>query len=104
MHNVNKVIMQGNLTKDPECKDVTSSKLCRFTLASNREYKDTKEVCFVEVNCWGGLAELVEKYLTKGRPILLEGRLKLDTWEKDGVKMSKHSIVAEEIQFLGTKE
>jgi len=104
MNHLNKSIIQGNLTRDPEYKDLGNSQLCKFTLASNRQYKEQEETCFVDIIAWGKLAELCSKYLLKGKPVLIEGRLQLDTWEKDGQKRSKHVIVANEVVFLPTKE
>jgi len=105
MNHLNKIIIQGNLVKDPELKDLGNSQLCKFTLASNRQYKDQEETCFIDIIAWGKLAELCDKYLLKGKPVLIEGRLQQDTWEtKDGDKRSKHVIVANEVVFLPTKQ
>ena len=100
--------MIGNLTRDPELKKVgTGQSVCRFNLACNRQFKNkvsgamTQEVCFVDVDVWGAQAETSKEYLAKGRPVLVEGRLKLDSWqEADGTKRSKHSIVADRVTFL----
>ena len=101
MNHLNKTIIQGNLTRDPEHKDLGSSQLCKFTLASNREYKEKKETCFVDIITWGNLASVCDKYLSKGRHVLVEGRLKLDEWEaKDGTKRNRLTIVANEVVFL----
>ena len=99
--NINKIIIQGNVVKDPELKEFTNSKVCKFILASNREFKETKEVLFVDVDVWGNLAELCIKCLAKGKPVLVEGRLKQESWlNKDGQKMNKLTIVANEVIFL----
>ena len=101
MNHLNKTIIQGNLVKDPDFKDLGSSQLCKFTLASNREYTEKKETCFVDIVTWGHLASICDKYLSKGRHVLVEGRLKLDTWEaNDGTKRSKLTIIANEVVFL----
>ena len=101
MDNINRVIIQGNLTKSPECKDVGEARLCKVSLASNREYKGEKETCFVETYCWGGLNKVIEKYLTKGSPVLIEGRLKLDSWtSKEGENRHKHVIIIEQLVML----
>ena len=98
---MNKVIIQGNLTKDPECKDVGETRLCKISLASNREYKDTKETCFVEAYAWGNINKVIEQYLNVGSHVLLEGRLKLDSWvSKEGENRHKHVIVVENLTML----
>lgn len=105
MNHLNKVIIQGNLVKSPEYKDLGSSQLCKFSLANNRSYKDKEEVCYADITAWGHLAELCDKYLEKGSPVLVEGRLKQDKWETpDGQKRSRLTIVANEVVFLPTKE
>lgn len=110
MASYNRIIMIGNLTRDPELKKVgTGQSVCRFNLASNRQFKNkvsgalTQEVCFIDVDVWGAQAETSKEYLAKGRPVLVEGRLKLDSWqEADGTKRSKHSIVADRVTFLNS--
>ena len=110
MANYNRIIMMGNLTRDPEHKQLASGQaVCRLGLASNRQFKNkqtgtmVQEVCFVDVDVWGAQAESCRQFLTKGRPVLVEGRLKLDTWqEQDGTKRSKHFSVADRVTFLGT--
>ena len=106
MSSFNRVIVMGNLTRDPELKQLDSGQsVCRLGLAINRQYKNNQgamvqEVCYVDVDLWGAQAESSNKYLQKGRLVLVEGRLKLDTWETDGQKRSKHSIAGEKITFL----
>lgn len=102
--------MMGNLTRDPEHKQLSSGQaVCRLGLASNRQFKNkqtgamVQEVCFIDVDVWGPQAESCRQYLSKGRAVLVEGRLKLDTWqETDGAKRSKHSIVADRVTFLSS--
>lgn len=101
--------MAGNLTRDPELTQLSSGQaVCRLSLASNRQFKNkaglaTQEVCFVDVEVWGPQAESSHKYLQKGRPVLIEGRLKLNTWkEADGQQRSKHVIVADRVIFLAS--
>jgi len=108
MASFNRVIMMGNLTRDPEQRTLPSGQMvCRFGLACNRSFKNrqtgsvTQEVCFIDVDVWGPQAETCQQYLSKGRSVLVEGRLKLDSWEQEGQKRSKHSIVAERVTFLG---
>jgi single-strand DNA-binding protein len=110
MASYNRVIMMGNLTRDPEHKQLSSGQaVCRFGLASNRQFKNkqtgtmVQEVCFIDVDVWGPQAESCRQYLSKGRSVLVEGRLKLDTWqENDGAKRSKHTIVADRVTFLAS--
>lgn len=98
--NLNKIIMMGNLTRDPESKQFSNSSVCKFGIAVNRKSKTTDEVCFVDVIAWGQLAEVCQKYLVKGKPVLVEGRLKLEQWEKDGKQNSRHVIILENMQMI----
>lgn len=108
MAGYNRVIMVGNLTRDPELRQLQSgAQICRLSIASNRQFKDrqtgatNQEVCFIDVDVWGAQAESCKQYLQKGRPVLVEGRLKLDNWkDAEGQPRSKYSIVASMVQFL----
>lgn len=106
MASLNKVLLIGNLTRDPEIRYTsTGTAVTDLRLASNRRYKsatgeDKEEVVYVTVSVWGRQAETSGEYLSKGSPVLIEGRLRLDEWEKDGQKMSKLGVVAERVQFL----
>lgn len=107
MATLNKVLMIGNLTRDPELRYTQGgAAVCKFGLAVSRQFtgKDgekKEEVCFVDIDVWQKLAEICAEYLKKGSPVFVEGRLRLDRWEdKDGGKRSKLSITAENIQFL----
>jgi single-strand DNA-binding protein len=110
MASFNRIIIAGNLTRDPEYKQLQSGQgVCRLGLASNRQFKnrqtDTQiqEVCYVDVDVWGPQADSCNKFLQKGRPVLIEGRLKFDTWQDaQGQTRSKHSIVADRVVFLGS--
>jgi single-strand DNA-binding protein len=112
MANVNKVILIGNLTRDPQLKYLPSqTAVAEFGLATNRRYKtasgeDREEVCFVDCSAFGRTAELINQYCQKGRPLYIEGRLKFDSWEdkQGGGKRSKLSVVVENFQFLGGRE
>ena len=99
----NKVILVGNLTRDPELRYTPSgTAVTNFGIATNRRWgEDKEEVFFGEVNAWGKLAEICEQYLKKGSQCLVEGRLKTEQWEYEGKKMSKTRIVADNIRFLG---
>jgi len=110
MANVNVVILAGNLTRDPEIRYTPSGMaVAQLGVAVNRKFKDSKtnemreEVTFVDVELWGKQAETAKQYLSKGRPVLIEGRLKLDQWDdkQTGQKRSKLKVVGERIQFLG---
>lgn len=99
--------MLGNLTRDPELRQLPSGQsVCRLGVASNRQFKNrqdgttSQEVCFVDVDVWGPQGESCDKFLQKGRQILIEGRLKFDSWEQEGQRRSKHFIVAERVTFL----
>ena len=102
MASFNRIILAGNLTRDPEFKEVGTSSVCKFGFATNRKVKDNNEVMFIDVECWGSVAELCNKYLKKGRNVLVEGRLTQQDWvdKATGANRSKHSIVASAVQFL----
>jgi single-strand DNA-binding protein len=108
MANLNKVIMIGRLTKDPELSNLPSGTAkCEMRIASNRTWKDRdgekqNKVCYVDVLTWGRTAENCAQYLEKGREIMVEGRLDYSEWEnKEGQHRSKHQVVADQVQFLG---
>lgn len=106
----NRVVMVGNLTRDPELKQLPSGQsVCRLNVASNRQFRNrqtgdmVQEVCYVDVDVWGAQAESSSNYLQKGRQVLIEGRLKLDSWQDaEGNNRSKHSIVADRVVFLSS--
>ncbi|MGB2601366.1 MAG: single-stranded DNA-binding protein [Candidatus Omnitrophota bacterium] len=107
---LNKVFLMGNLTRDPELRYVPSgAAVANFTLAVNRLYKDNagekkEDVSFIRVVVWGKMAEICGEYLTKGRPVLVEGRLKSRSWEdQSGQKRSALDVVAVNVQFIGPK-
>src|SRR4051812_214773 len=112
MPSVNKVILIGNLTRDPQSRQVpTQSMVTEFGLAMNRKFKgqdgeDREEVCFVDCAAFGRQAEVIQKYCKKGKSLYVEGRLRYDSWEdKNGHgKRSKLSVVVENFQFLGGKD
>jgi single-strand DNA-binding protein len=111
MASFNKVILMGNLTRDPEIKQSASGvKVADLGLAVTETWRDrngqTKETtCFVDVVVWDKLAELCGQYLTKGRPILVEGRLQMDEWEtQQGEKRRKLRVRADTVKFLGTSQ
>jgi single-strand DNA-binding protein len=101
----------GNLTRNPEIKySPKGTAIADIGLAINRTWKDENgekidEVTYVDVTCWGRLAELAEQYLKKGRPVFIEGRLQLDSWDdkQTGQKRSRLRVIAENLQFLGSR-
>ena len=111
MASFNKVILMGNLTRDPETR-VTAAGLtiCKLGLAVSRVYstKDgerKEETTFVDIDAFGKQAEVITKYMRKGKPIMIEGRLRLDQWEgQDGQKRSKLNVVMETFQFVGSRD
>ena len=113
MASFNKVLLMGNLTRDPQLRYLPNSQtaVCEFGLASNRKYKtsageDREEVLFVDCTAWGRPGEVINQYCQKGKPIFVEGHLKLDTWEdkNGGGKRSKISVVVENFQFIGGRD
>ena len=107
MASLNKVLLMGNLTRDPELRFTAGgSAVANFGLAVNRKYKQGDEwkedVCFVEITVWGKLAENCTEYLSKGRSVFVDGRLNFSSWEaKDGQKRNKLDVVANTVDFLG---
>ena len=108
MASFNKVMLMGNLTRDPELRYTSNgSAVTSFGLAVNRKFKQGDEwkedVCFVDITVWGKQGENCAEYLSKGRPAFVEGRLQYSTWESDGQKKSKLDVVANTVQFLGSR-
>ncbi len=108
MASFNKVMLMGNLTRDPELRyTANGSAVANFGLAMNRKYKVgdelKEEVCYVEITVWGRQGENCAEYLSKGRPAFVEGYLKFSTWESDGQKRNKLEVVANTVQFLGSR-
>lgn len=112
MASFNKVILVGNLTRDPELRYTPKgTAIAKIGIAVNRVWTNEagekkEEVTFVDVDIFGRTAENVGQYMRKGRPILIEGRLKLDQWDdkQSGQKRQKLGVVAEAVQFLGSKD
>lgn len=108
MANYNKVILAGNLTRDPQLKYLPSqTAVCEFGLAINHRWRSQdgeqrEDTCFIDCSIFGKQAETFNQYMTKGRSVLIEGRLQLDRWEsQDGQKRSKHHVNVQSFQFLG---
>jgi len=112
MASFNKVILMGNLTRDPETRYTPKgTAVSDIGMAINRVWTNDsgqkqEETTFVEVTLWGRQAEIAQQYLQKGRPLFVEGRLQMETWEdkQTGQKRSKLKIVAENIQLLGSRD
>ena len=106
MASFNRVILVGNMTRDPELRYISSgTAVSDIGLAVNDRVKKgdqwVEETTFVDVTLWGRTAEIANEYLSKGSPVLIEGRLKLDRWEKEGQKHSKLKVIGERLQMLG---
>ncbi|MFO0820386.1 MAG: single-stranded DNA-binding protein [Pirellulales bacterium] len=110
MASFNRVILVGNLTRDVELKYLQSgTAVGEFGLAINDRRKTAAgdwvdETVFVDITLWGRTAEIAGEYLQKGSPVLIEGRLKYDTWEKEGKKYSKLRVVGDKMQMLGARQ
>ncbi|MDA0322766.1 MAG: single-stranded DNA-binding protein [Verrucomicrobia bacterium] len=107
MASLNKVFLIGNLTRDPEVRFVPSgTAVSDLRLAVSRKFRsaageEREETCFVDVVVWGRQAETCGEYLSKGSPLLVDGHLQYDEWEKDGQRHSRIRVVAERTQFIG---
>jgi single-strand DNA-binding protein len=111
MASLNKVLLIGNLTRDPDVRMMTNGRpVCNFGVALNRSYKDAEgnrkdETTFVDVESFGPRAEAIGRFFTKGRAIFIEGRLKLDQWEsKEGEKRSALRVVLDSFEFVDSKQ
>jgi len=111
MPNLNKVMLIGNLTRDPDVKYTTKgTAICDIGMAINRYYsadgERREETTFVDVTLWGRQAEVAGQYLKKGRPVYIEGRLQLDSWDDKttGQKRTKLKIIGEQMQLLGSRD
>jgi len=110
MSNFNQVTLMGNLTRDPSLAYTPSkTAVVEFGLAVNRKWtkqdgSQGEEVLFVECQVYGKRAEVIDKHFEKGSPIFVQGRLKLERWEKDGTSHSRIRVVAENFEFIGSKQ
>lgn len=111
MYSYNRAMFIGYLARDPEVKYLPSGNaVANFSIGVNRTWKDPKtnekkeECSFFNCTAWGKTAENIGKYLTKGKPVFIEGHLRQETWEKDGEKRSAVKVVVDTINFLGTKD
>ena len=111
MASYNKVLLMGNLTRDVDLRQIGNGQsVANIGIAVNRRYKtsageERDETTFVDCEAWGRTAEVTQQYLSKGRPVFIEGRLKLDTWKDSntGENRSKHMVVVESFQFIDSK-
>lgn len=100
---MNKIILIGNLTRDPELTETAQGKkLCRFTIAVGRTF-DKEKTDFFSCTAWEQKAEVIAKYVSKGNKLCVIGRLEINETEKDGVKTRHHNIIVDEIEFLTPK-
>ena len=103
---VNQVILMGNLTRDPELRQTPNGQnVCSFSIALNRSYRDSngewqEATDYVDIVAWGPLGERVAQYLSKGRRVLVQGRLQSRSWEQEGQKRSKVEVLANDVTFL----
>jgi single-strand DNA-binding protein len=105
MSDFNKVVLSGRVTRDAEIKFLSSGNaVCDFGFASNRKFGEKEETTYVDCTIFGKKAESLNQYMVKGKNLILEGRLRLETWEKDGQKRSKLSVVVEDVTFLSSGE
>lgn len=105
---MNRYTAIGNLTKDPVCRDAGESKVCNFSIAIN-EYHYTngtknQSTFYIDVECWNRQAENCTRFLAKGKKVAIEGKLKTNSWEKNGQKFTKFICVADRVHFLGVEE
>ena len=103
---MNKVILLGNLTRDPEMRYTNSgTPVAEITIANNRKVKEKEEVVFVDVTVWGKQAEILTEYFVKGSQILIEGRISQDSWEdkETGKKRTKTFVTCDNFNFTGKK-
>lgn len=107
MASLNRVMLMGNLTRDPELRYTPNgTPVCDFGLAVNRKFTkrdggEVDETCFVDVTMWGKRGAALSEYLGKGDPVFLEGRLTYDSWEHEGQRRSKLKVTAESFEFIG---
>ena len=108
MASYNRIVLMGNLTRDPQLSYTpANTAVCKFGMATNRRWRDRdgnmqEEVCYVDCTAFGQRAETFNRYMSKGRPVLVEGRLQFQQWTaQDGQKRSKHEVVVDNFTFLG---
>lgn len=104
MSDINSVIIVGRLTADPDLRVMSNGKdLCNFSIATNKKWKDGGRVSYFNVTVFGGMARVVQQYCTKGKQVCIDGEIVQERWEKDGKKHSQVKIIADSVQFMGSK-
>jgi single-strand DNA-binding protein len=110
MDSLNRVLLMGNLTKDPELRHLPSGvplvdlRIAMSEKYTNRAGEDVESVCYVDVVAWSAQAEACNRHLSKGSPVMVEGRFQFDQWEKNGEKRSRLCVRADRVQFMGSTE
>jgi single-strand DNA-binding protein len=98
----NKIVLIGNVVKDPESRSVKGTSVTKFRLAVDDQYKKDS-VMYIDVEAWDKQSEFCEKWLKKGKGVIVDGRLCMDTWEKDGQKRSKLYVIVDRMQLIGAR-
>lgn len=105
---MNRYTAIGNLTKDPICREAGESKVCNFSIAINEYHYNgsnkTQSTFYIDVECWNRQAENCTKFLSKGNKVAIEGKLKTNSWEKNGQKITKFICVADRVHFLASED
>lgn len=106
MASYNRIVLMGNVTRNPDVRSIPGSNtaVARTGLAVNRKFKDKEEVLFIDITAFGKTAEIMGEYVVKGAPLLVEGRLSMNSWEQDGVKRTKHEVIIDNMQMLGGRK
>lgn len=100
---VNRTVVQGRFTADPEVKQVGGFSMVEFTVAWSDKYKEREDKCFLRCKAWRGMADFVGQYFKKGQECVVEGKLMTEEWEKDGKKQSRTICNVEKVHFSGSK-
>lgn len=100
---LNKTMIQGRFTADPEVQNRGGFNICEFTVAWSDKYKEVEKKCFLRCKAWRNTADFIGKYFKKGQEVVVEGQLETDSWEKDGQKQSRTILNVEKVHFAGSK-
>lgn len=104
MHDYNRVTLTGRLTRDPVLRTTNGgTSVVEVGFASNSKYNDKEETLYVDLEFWGKAAEIIAEHAAKGKQLLVEGKLKMDNWEKDGQKHTKLYVTVQDFKFIGVK-
>ncbi len=103
MASFNKIVLMGNVTRTPDIRNIPGSNtaVARTGIAVNRKVKDREEVLFIDIVAFGKTAEIMGEYVVKGTPLLVDGRLSMNSWEQDGQRRTKHEVIIDSMQMLG---